>query len=137
MDATQTPDSIGVSRSSNSNLDRNSEESSILPKPKTYLNQMEALVILYEATADMERKHIQRARRVIAKRIEVLRQRYHRLHKRKLARARLREWRRIRDERATYICSVCKQERRYMEEPALGVSAENELVCGHCIAQGK
>ncbi len=49
------------------------------------MNQREALVILFEATADLpETKHLRRARRVVEKRIEVLRKRYRRAHLRKV-----------------------------------------------------
>lgn len=49
------------------------------------MNQREALVILFEATADLpESKHLRQARRWAERRLEVLRKRYRRAHLRKL-----------------------------------------------------
>jgi hypothetical protein len=52
------------------------------------VNQREALLILFEATADLpETTALRRARRVVEKRIEVLRLRYRRRHLLKLFKA--------------------------------------------------
>jgi hypothetical protein len=52
------------------------------------MNQREALVILFEATADLpETRDLRRARKVVEKRIEVLRVRYRRRHLLKLFKA--------------------------------------------------
>ena len=51
------------------------------------MNQREALLILFLATADLpEAQHLRRARRWAERRLEVLRKRYRRMHLRKLFR---------------------------------------------------